>query len=117
MSNVAPLTDRRPFSMGRSMKIATMSRIKLAVIPAGVAFGLFASGGAARADVTIANADGWTVYTKGRVEAFFSYGWGDALPVARPGETIPAGAGLDPGSDVSPSPTMGGRENTRKDNK
>ena len=74
------------------MKIATLSRTKLAVIPAALAFGLFASG-EARADVTIASADGWSVFTAGRVSAFFSYGQGDSNPTARPGETLPDGAG------------------------
>jgi predicted porin len=90
------------------MKIATLSRTKLAVIPAALAFGLFASG-EARADVTIASADGWSVFTAGRVSAFFSYGQGDSNPTARPGETLPDGAGLDPGDDTSPAPTPTGQ--------
>jgi hypothetical protein len=57
---------------------------------------------AARAELSITKTDRWELYTDGRVNAFFSYGFGDALPVAKPGENIPLGAGLNPGFDVSP---------------
>jgi hypothetical protein len=56
----------------------------------------------ARADVSIVKTDGWELYTRGRAAAFFSYGWGDADPLARPGEIIPLGGGLDTGSDSIP---------------
>lgn len=54
------------------------------------------------AEVPIVNANGWELYTTGRVNAFFSYGWGDAIPLARPGENIPLGGGLDTGNDNIP---------------
>lgn len=59
----------------------------------------------AQAEVTLAKTDGWELYTQGRVGAFFSYGWGDANPILNPkipGESIPAGGGLDTGYDNIP---------------
>jgi hypothetical protein len=76
--------------------------MKFAVAVATVALGLSESG-AAVAEVTIVKGDAWEMYTTGRVDAFFSYGVGDANPVVRPGENIPAGGGLNTGNDNAPS--------------
>jgi predicted porin len=59
--------------------------------------------GPGRAEVTILKGDTWEMYTTGRVDAFFSYGWGDANPLSRPGELIPTGGGLQTGNDTVPS--------------
>ena len=84
------------------MHFMALSRIKLAAAPAALALGMV-FGSEARAEVPIAKtSDGWEVYTDGRVDAFFSYGRGDVIPQARPGETLPAGGGLDTGSDAIP---------------
>src|SRR5258706_10733128 len=56
----------------------------------------------AGAEVTLTKADGWEVSTSGRVNAFFSYGWGDGNPIAHTGENIPVGAGLDTGFYAEP---------------
>jgi hypothetical protein len=66
-----------------------------------LAVGLSLTGGA-RADVSIVKTDTWNLFTQGRVGAFFSYGWGDADPLERPGEFIPLGAGLNTGNDTIP---------------
>jgi hypothetical protein len=66
-----------------------------------LAVGLSLTGGA-RADVSIVKTDAWDLFTQGRVGAFFSYGWGDAIPLERPGEFIPLGGGLNTGHDVIP---------------
>jgi len=110
-------------STGRSMKITTASRMKLVAISAGLAFGIF-GGKSARADrgspmgdpLPIIESQGWSVYTLGRVDAFLSYGWGDGLPIPRPGETIPDGAGLDPGSDTIPQTGPNGKSKIERKN-
>jgi hypothetical protein len=66
----------------------------------------------AAADVSIARSDTWEVFTTGRVGGFFTYGWGDANPIADPGdpnavppippEDIPPGGGLSVGVDGMP---------------
>jgi hypothetical protein len=56
----------------------------------------------ASADVLLAKADGWEAHANGRVGAFFSYAFGDSNPIARPGENIPLGAGLNTGFEGSP---------------
>ena len=49
----------------------------------------------AAADVPITKIDGWELYTNGRINAFFSYGQGDANPLPlNPGENITPGGGL-----------------------
>jgi len=58
--------------------------------------------GASSAEVTILKTDDWEIYTQGRVNAFFSYGVGDGLPIQKPNEFIPAGGGIDPGNDAIP---------------
>jgi len=73
-------------------------------LAAAVGAGSIALSAPASAEVVISKSDGWEVFTQGRVNAFFSYGAGDALPIARPGETIPQGGGLDPSSDTIPPP-------------
>jgi len=90
------------------MHFMALSRIKLAAVPAALVLGMVV-GGEARAEVPLVKtADGWEVYTEGRVDAFFSYGRGDVIPQARPGETLPAGGGLDTGSDAIPSTKVDG---------
>ncbi len=84
------------------MTFARSSRMKLSVVVATLAIGLSLSS-PGLADVTIVKGDAWEMYTTGRVDAFFSYGVGDANPVARPGENIPAGGGLNTGNDTLPS--------------
>lgn len=65
----------------------------------------------AHAEVTLAKVDNWEFFTQGRINAFFSYGWGDANPlpnqVAIPGESIPLGGGLDTGNDSIPRTIKG----------
>jgi len=57
----------------------------------------------ATAEVTIVKSDTWEVYTTGRVNAFLSYGWGDAIPLPlMMGSNIPPGGGLDTGNDSMP---------------
>jgi hypothetical protein len=57
----------------------------------------------ASADVPLAKVDGWDLYTNGRVNAFFSYGQGDANPVPLVmGENITPGGGLDTSYDNIP---------------
>ncbi len=56
----------------------------------------------AAADVTIVKLDNWELFTNGRVNGFFSYGQGDAIPIAPPGENIPLGGGLNTEYDVIP---------------
>ena len=75
---------------------------KIAVASATLALGLSLAR-PSLADVTILKGDSWEMYTTGRVDAFFSYGVGDGLPSARPGENITPGGGLNPGNDGSPS--------------
>src|SRR5260221_11772920 len=56
----------------------------------------------AEAEVTLAKVNDWEVFTQGRVNAFFSYGWGDANPVLNPNipaESIPVGGGLNTATD------------------
>lgn len=82
------------------MKLVLRSGAKAATLAAlGVRL---CAGPEARADVPIIRSGGWDLYTTGRVEAFISYGWGDGDPIPRPGESIPIGGGLDPGSDSIP---------------
>jgi hypothetical protein len=50
----------------------------------------------ASAEVTIAKGDTWDAYVAGRVDAFVSYGFGDAYPVpVQPGSMIQPGSGAD----------------------
>src|SRR5450432_2685263 len=57
----------------------------------------------AAAEVTLTKTDTWEVFATGRVDGFFSYGWGDANPIPlMVGEQIPAGGGLSVGSDAMP---------------
>ncbi len=91
------------------MTFVKVFQTKLAVATAALALGLSLSS-PALAEVTIVKGDAWEMYTTGRVDAFFSYGVGDASPVVRPGENIPAGGGLNTGNDTLPSsnpPTNG----------
>jgi hypothetical protein len=55
------------------------------------------------ADVTLLKSDTWELTTTGRVDVFFSYGGGDANPVARQGELLPTGGSLQTNSDTIPS--------------
>jgi hypothetical protein len=83
------------------MNLVRSSQVKSAFVASALAVGL-SSTEAARADVTIVKNDTWELFTSGRVDAFFSYGFGDANPVERPGEQIPLGGGLDTGNDNIP---------------
>lgn len=57
----------------------------------------------ASADVTIGKTDDWEIYTTGRVDGFFSYGFGDGYPQAKgANETILPGGGLNIGVDNIP---------------
>lgn len=59
----------------------------------------------AHAEITLLKSDLWEVYTDGRIAGFFSYGFGDANPVASvldPNETIVQGGGLSAGVDGRP---------------
>jgi hypothetical protein len=85
------------------MDSITKACLRRALVPAAFAM-LCGFARPARAEVSIVKTDGWELYTQGRVNAFFSYGWGDAIPIARDGEIIPAGGGLDTGSDTIPPP-------------
>jgi len=69
----------------------------------------------AAAEITLVKTDGWQVSTSGRMNAFFSYGWGDGNPIAHTcpaaavgcvAENIPVGAGLDPGVYGRPGPML-----------
>lgn len=84
------------------MRFVRSSRMKCAVVASTLALGLSVTS-PGLADVTIVKGDAWEMYTTGRVDAFFSYGVGDANPVVRPGENIPAGGGLNTGNDNVPS--------------
>jgi len=84
------------------MHFMTLSRTKLAAAPAALAIALLLSR-EAKAEVSLVkSADGWEMFTQGRVAAFFSYGRGDALPPERMGEHIPNGGGIDTGADFIP---------------
>ncbi|MES1206356.1 MAG: porin [Pseudomonadota bacterium] len=53
--------------------------------------------------MTISKSDTWEFFTTGRVNAFLSYGFGDANPLPlTPGVTIPPGGGLSVGNDSMP---------------
>lgn len=65
---------------------------------------------AASAEVTIADADGWSFFTDGRVNAYLSFGFGDEFPKATPNtdggpphevvsETVKGAAGQDTDQD------------------
>ncbi|HVU50313.1 MAG TPA: porin [Polyangia bacterium] len=57
----------------------------------------------ARADVTLLRSDTWEVFTTGRVDGFFSYGFGDANPIPlMMNEQIPQGGGVSVNSDGMP---------------
>jgi hypothetical protein len=61
-------------------------------------------GKVAEAEVSIAKTDAWELYTTGRVNAFFSYGFGDGYPQPlNPNETIIPGGGLNIGADNIPT--------------
>jgi predicted porin len=95
-------------------------RVKFALVSAALAVALSVSRGAL-AEVSIAKTDTWELFTSGRVNAFFSYGLGDANPVPRPGdpmanppippENLPGGGGLNTGNDnvpnIRPDGTLG----------
>ena len=83
------------------MKCVGSSSVKFACATAALAFSL-SIGQSANAEVPIVKTDLWELYTTGRINAFFSYGFGDANPYALPGENIPAGGGLNTGNDVIP---------------
>jgi len=85
------------------MDSITKACLRSALVPAAFAM-LCGFGRTARAEVAIVKTDGWELYTQGRVNAFLSYGWGDAIPIARDGEVIPAGGGLNTGNDTTPPP-------------
>ena len=96
------------------MHSSTRSKVKFAVAPAALIAGMLASQ-PARAEVSLLKtADGWEVFTDGRVDAFFSYGRGDAIPLARPGETIPAGGGIDTAGSSIPALDANGMPSTTK---
>jgi predicted porin len=55
------------------------------------------------ADVPIVKIDNWELFTNGRINAFFSYGWGDSNPVPLvAGENITPGGGLNTSYDNIP---------------
>jgi predicted porin len=93
------------------MNFAISTSLKSAVAAAALLVGL-SSSREAHAEVTLVKTDNWEVFTTGRVNAFFSYGWGDTNPpdghkVTLPGlglvtEQIPAGGGLITGVDSIP---------------
>jgi predicted porin len=76
-------------------------RMKFVVASAALSLGLSSSRGA-RAEVPIVKTDTWELYTTGRVNAFFSYGFGDANPPPKPGENLPLGGGLNVNADNIP---------------
>jgi hypothetical protein len=89
--------------IGRSMNFARDPRVKFAAASGALLFGLLL-GRPARAEVPLVHTDTWDVYTTGRIDAFFSFGYGDANPTEMPNENIPRGAGLDVGNDsLAPS--------------
>jgi hypothetical protein len=51
----------------------------------------------ARAEIPVAEYEGWKLSLDGRLNEFIVYGWGDTLPHTAPedGLSLPAGAGLD----------------------
>ncbi len=60
----------------------------------------------AAAEVSVAKADGWELYTQGRVGVFFSTAFGDGNPVppaALPNESIVSGGGLSVAKDSMPA--------------
>lgn len=58
----------------------------------------------AAAEVTIVKADGWEIYTTGRVNGFLVGGVGDAYPQPLvPGSSVRPGGGLNVGSDTIPA--------------
>ena len=86
-----------------------MNRVGASFARRAVCLASFAGALAARpaaAEVTLLKSDTWDVFTTGRVDGFFSYGWGDAnpipiLPPAR-NEQIPPGGGLSVNNDGMP---------------
>src|SRR5215470_16862784 len=54
---------------------------------------------AARAEVTLVKTDKWELFTAGRVNAFLTYGFGDAFPV---GTHNLVGGGVDTATDLIP---------------
>lgn len=83
------------------MNFVRPPRVKLTGVVLALALGISLSGRAG-AEVSIVKTDTWELYTTGRVNAFFSYGFGDAIPLAKPGENIPLGGGLNTGNDNIP---------------
>lgn len=83
------------------MNFRRSSGMKLALVAAALATGLSLSR-AAPAEVSIVKTDTWELYTQGRINAFFSYGFGDANPLEKAGEHIPLGGGLNTGNDNIP---------------
>jgi hypothetical protein len=70
----------------------------LGIVSAGLVVGRKAS-----AEVSIAKNADWELYTDGRVNGFFSYGFGDGYPQPlKDGETIRPGGGLNIGVDNIP---------------
>lgn len=84
------------------MSTIVVGRIRVGTVSFALLCGLLFSRIAA-AEVTIAKTDTWEFFTTGRVNAFLSYGFGDAnpLPLA-PGTAIPPGGGLSVGNDSMP---------------
>ena len=83
------------------MNVIRSHRRKFVAVPIALA-AFLALARPAFAEVSIVKTDTWELYTTGRVNAFFSYGWGDANPLTLPGENIPLGGGLDTGNDNIP---------------
>jgi porin-like protein len=82
------------------MNRVSTSSTKVAVVLSLAASALFAR--PAAAEVTIMKSDTWDLYTTGRVDAFFSGGWGDSNPVPLAGTANLSPGGLDVGTDNIP---------------
>ncbi|MDP8998901.1 MAG: hypothetical protein M3O46_02190 [Myxococcota bacterium] len=83
------------------MDLRRSGQLKVSIVLSVLAVGLSLSR-SVRAEVSIIKTDAWELYTEGRVNAFFSYGFGDANPQEQPGEHIPLGGGLNTGNDDIP---------------
>jgi len=60
----------------------------------------------ASADLVLFDKDGWTFFTDGRINSFYSLGYGDAFPTPTPNPTPPI---VDPNGTASRSSTPASR--------
>src|SRR5437667_8174590 len=106
--------------IGAAARTRNVYLLAAAVATASVLF----TGRPALAEVSLVKTPDWELFTEGRVNAFVSYGWGDAYPLALhtrfPNEIgVTPGGGLDtednviPRTDASGNPVPGTLRSTR----